>query len=218
MELKAKLDDELDDLEQLFKAPEENAFISSYLSHKCAIPKSILNKVVKKVIDYFIARGVKNFFFTDPVKSNCLETFYMPCYNYLLKIKKSKNIKIYSIAHVANHRPALEKTDKNWNAQKYGAKTFYKRIAHGANYILCSFPIIQHETSSLIKCAMDNPRVTICDINYEYLTKRRSNALDTIFEFIPSVKAPYNKLKPRLSEPNRKLLDDIIVKISEKIL
>ena len=49
-------------LTTLFKTPQKNAFIVSYISHRCEIPYDDMYQIGKETINSCLKNGVENFF------------------------------------------------------------------------------------------------------------------------------------------------------------
>lgn len=207
---------ELNTLNEIFKTPEKNAFISAYIAHRCSVPEDLLPSLVDEVIDEFISDGVRHFFFIDPInpfeKSNSI-TFYQPCYSYLLDLKKDIDIGIYAIIHYPSYKPILPALDHFWNIPPYH---YFEKIAPGANYILCSHSFSQHNTSALLKYAKSNDRAIVRDVNYEYLTKYRENSLQKLFKTAPRLEGLYYSLKLSIDPQKQSILDKIMLELSNK--
>lgn len=203
-------------LEELFKTPERNAFIASYISHRCLVPLAEVSRIGKTAIDDFLANGVRNFFFIGCCAlSTCKDSFYLPLLDYLLELKKKRDIRVGSILNYRKHSPAFNEFDRSWLIAKDSA-IFYKQIACGAQYILCSYTPQQQKQSALLNAMRSaNQNVVIRNIDQEYSHESSSFLLKHIAHGDLDIERLYLQVHAQLRPIGQKQLEELLWKVSK---
>lgn len=200
----------------LFKTPERNAFIASYISHRCLVPLAEVSRIGKMAIDDFLASGVQNFFFVGCcAQSVCKSSFYQPLFDYLLALRKDCGICVGSILNYRKHSPAFNEFDRSWLIAK-DSSLFYKQIAYGAQYILCSYTPPQQKQSALLNAMRSaNQNVVIRNIDQEYSQKASGSLLRHIAHGNSDIERLYLQVRAQLRPIGQKQLEELLWKVSE---
>lgn len=206
-------------LTTLFKTPEKNAFIVSYISHRCEIPYDDMYQIGKETINSCLKNGVENFFFIDCIiNSVCKETFYGPILDYLLKINKEKKIRIDSIVNHSVSVPAFLEFDHEW-IFPISQYHFYRSLSKGANYFICSFTPQQQRQSTLISSIQRfNNQAMVFNVDYEYSKHQYEYIIKNIACGNQNIADLYFQVISYLSKPGEESLNELLLELKNEIL